>query len=117
MANLLSKDGQKAFCDFLKSQEETLTEITLLFPCPICEEGYPGGLSNWWGPTGAIFDYTKIIYESINNFCPSVKTIKANWLGQRDEFFPYPMIGAWKQFFPHTFCWFGILTSQKCCFF
>ena len=95
---LLSKDWQKAFCDFLKSQEETLTEITLLFPCPICEEGYPGGLSNWWGPTGAIFDYTKIIYESINNFCPNVDTITVNWPSQSIEFFPYPHVGPWKYF-------------------
>ena len=28
---LLSKEWQKTFCDFLKSQENTLTEITFLF--------------------------------------------------------------------------------------
>ena len=34
---LLSKEWHKAFCDFLKSQENTLTEITFLFPyCHYC---------------------------------------------------------------------------------
>ena len=34
---LLSKEWQKTFSDFLKSQEQTLTEITFLFPyCHYC---------------------------------------------------------------------------------
>ena len=55
---LLSKDWQKAFCDFLKSQEQTLVEVTLLV-CP--DEGE--------------LDYTKLIYDSINKFCPNVHTV------------------------------------------
>ena len=87
---LLSKDWQKAFCDFLKSQEQTLTKVTLLFPCTIL-------LSQWRGPTdGRILDFTKFIYESINKFCPNVHTVDTNSHLQRNEFFPYPMLGAWK---------------------
>ena len=87
----LSKDWQKAFCDFLKSQEQTLTKVTLLFPCSL-------HLSQWRGPTGRILDFTKFIYESINKFCPNVHTVDTNSHLQRNEFFPYPMIGAWKNF-------------------
>ena len=86
---LLSKDWRKAFCDFLKSQEQTLTKVTLLFPCTI-------HLSLWRGPTGRILDFTKFIYESINKFCPNVHTVDTNSHLQRNEFFPYPMLGAWK---------------------
>ena len=86
---LLSKDWQKAFCDFLKSQEQTLTKVTLLFPCAMT-------MSQWRGPTGRILDFTKFIYESINKFCPNVHTVDTNSHLQRNEFFPYPMLGAWK---------------------
>ena len=86
---LLSRDWQKAFCDFLKSQEQTLTKVTLLFPCSL-------HLSQWRGPTGRILDFTKFIYESINKFCPNVHTVDTNSHLQRNEFFPYPMLGAWK---------------------
>ena len=90
---LLSRDWQKAFCDFLKSQEQTLTEITLLFPGPFVKR-----MSQWWGPTGRILEYTKFIYESINKFCPHVHTVDTNSHLQRNAFFPYPMLGAWKNF-------------------
>ena len=88
---LLSKDWQKAFCDFLKSQEQTLMKVTLLFPCST-------NLSQWRGPTGRILDFTKFIYESINKFCPNVHTVDTNSHLQRNAFFPYPMLGAWKNF-------------------
>ena len=88
---LLSKDWQKAFCDFLKSQEQTLTKVTLLFPSP-----YHWAISRWTGPTGGILDYTKFIYESIDKFCPNVHTVNRNSHLQRNEFFPYPMLGGWK---------------------
>ena len=107
MANeLLSKDWQKAFCDFLKSQEDTLMKISFWFPCQFCFRSFI-----WGGTTGRILDYTKFIYESINKYCPNLKTITINsadcdwfqpiytrndWLQQRNEFFPYPMVGAWK---------------------
>ena len=55
---LLSKDWQKDFCNFLKSQEQTLTKVTLLV-CPAERE----------------LDYTKFIYDSINKFCPNVHTV------------------------------------------
>ena len=70
---LLSRNWQKAFSDFLKSQEQTLTEITLLLPYPCYAFGTR--MSEWQGPTGRILDYTKFIYDSINKFCPNVHTV------------------------------------------
>ena len=64
---LLSRDWQKAFSDFLKSQEQTLTEITLLFG--------RDHMSEWPGPTGRILDFTKFIYDSINKLCPNVHIV------------------------------------------
>ena len=94
--DLLSKDGQKAFCDFLKSQEKTLTEINFLLPCPICHPSWSEWLAQWLGPTERILDYTKFIYESINKHCPNLNNITFNWLQRKNEFFPYPMVGVWK---------------------
>ena len=92
----LLKDWQKAFCDFLKSQEQTLKEITFLFPCLTCH----GNLSEYPHPISIekILDCTKFIYESIKQHCPNLNTININWLERRNEFFPYPMVGAWKNF-------------------
>ena len=53
-------------------------------------------ISRWTGPTGGILDYTKFIYESIDKFCPNVHTVNTNSHLQRNEFFPYPMLGGWK---------------------
>ena len=92
---LLSKDRQKAFCDFLKSQEDTLMEITFYFPCRFCWDR----IGVWMGANpqpGRLFDYTKFIYEAIQMFCPRVNTITTNCLEQLNDFFPYPMSGAWK---------------------
>ena len=90
---LLSRDWQKAFSDFLKSQEQTLTEITLLLPYPCYAFGTR--MSEWQGPTGRILDYTKFIYDSINKLCPKVHIVDTNSHLQRNDFFPYPMVGAW----------------------
>ena len=95
---LLSKDWQKAFCDFLKSQEDTLMEITFYFPCRFCWDRI-GAWMNWIPPHPLhqrLFDYTKFIYEAIQMFCPRVNTITTNCQEQLKDFFPYPMAGAWK---------------------
>ena len=65
----------------------------------------PGGP----GPTGRILDYTKFIYESINKYCPKLNTITINCVQLMNEFFLYPMVGAWKNF--------KFATEQVGCFF
>ena len=88
-----STDWRKTFCDFLNSQSQSLTEITFKL------YGYDI-VADW----PEMLDYTKFLYEAINKFCPRVDMIFSeksefftnNSLEKMKEYFPYPMIGPWK---------------------
>lgn len=94
---LLSKEWQKTFCDFLKSQENTLTEITFLFPyCHYCF-GFLMSTTAHGQSKEEVFGYTKFMYEAINRKCPKLNSITTDSLCQMKDFFPYPLVGAWKK--------------------
>lgn len=93
---LLSKEWQKTFCDFLKSQGQTLTEITFLFPyCHYCF-GFLMSITAHGQPREDVFGFTKFMYEAINKNCPKLNRITTDSRCQMKEFFPYPLVRAWK---------------------